>query len=209
MLLLVLSTVAACSGSSSELTSYRPNVQDDDALTTALVNSLSSTTDQIRTDSEKKLIDFARISSARRELVINKLLSSVKAEKELDGTHTILETSFPYWQSVTNIFAELNATEAVDVLINCVQCGNGWSGTMGEPPASFALVRMGTPILPRLSKALSQESVPNKRAKIVLCIARIGGSEAISFLEQALRSESDREVRKVIKFGLSGMKSNH
>lgn len=76
---------------------------------------------------------------------------------------------------------------------------------MGEPPASYALVRMGKPILPRLSKALSQERDAYKRMKIVLCIARIGGSEAISYLEQALRTESNKEVRNVIKFNLSEM----
>ena len=136
-------------------------------------------------------------------------LSSVKAEKELDGTHNILQTSFPYWQSVTNIFVELDASEGVDVLIRCVQCSNGYSGSMGEPPASLALVRMGKTILPKLSNALTEENDPYKRAKIVLCIARIGGSEAITNLERALRTERNKDVREVIKFNLSEMKSNH
>ena len=207
-LLLALATVET-SSSVSSASVCQTSTQDDETLTTTLVNALSSTSDEIRSDSEKKLIAIARTSPTRRELVINKLLSSVKSEKELDGNHNILKTSFSYWQSVTNIFAELDAREAVDVLIRCVQCSNGFSGRMGEPPASDALVRMGKPILPKLSKALSQENDPYKRAKIVVCIARIGGSEAIRDLEQALRAERNKDVREVIKFNLSEMKSNH
>jgi hypothetical protein len=80
---------------------------------------------------------------------------------------------------------------------------------MGEPPASSALVRIGKSILPKLSTALSQEREPYKKKKIVLCIARIGGSEAIRNLEHALRSETNKEIRKVIEFNLAEMKSNH
>ena len=80
---------------------------------------------------------------------------------------------------------------------------------MGEPPASSALVRMGKPILPRLFEALKAEPDAYKRMKIVLCIARIGGSEAVADLEQALRFESHKDVRNIIKFNLSEMKKTH
>jgi hypothetical protein len=208
---LLLVVVSGCSKFTPETVSgaYIPSMQSDDTLVATLVSSLWSTRDKDRTDSEKTIIAFAQKSPAKRELVINKLLSSVNAEKELDGTHTVLNTSFVYWKSVTNIFVELNATEVVDVLIRCVQCSNGMTGNFGEPPASVALVRMGKPILPRLSKGLGQERDAYKRMKLVLCIARIGGLEAISYLEQALRSEPDKDVRNVIKFNLSEMKSNN
>ena len=128
---------------SERVASTYPATQNDEAAVAPLVSCLQSMTDEVRTDAEKKMIAFAQTSPTRRELVINKLLSSVNAEKELDGTHSILETSFLYWTSVTNIFAELDAREAVDVLIRCVQCSNGWTGNMGEPPASYALVTDG------------------------------------------------------------------
>lgn len=208
---LLFAGVSGCSKFASQKVSgaYPPSIQTDDTVVATLVSSLWSTKDEDRADSEEKIIAFAQKSPAKRELVINKLLSSVNAEKELDGTHTILNTSFLYWKSVTNIFVELNATEAVDVLIRCVQCSNGMTGNFGEPPASVALVRMGKPILPRLSKALGEELDAYKRMKLVLCIARIGGSEAISYLEQALGSETHKDVRNVIKFNLSEMKSKN
>lgn len=181
--------------------------QDDDAATTALISSLWSANTDVRTDSEKRLIAFAQSSPPKRELVISKLLSSVNAEKELDGKHNVLESSFLFWQSVTNIFAELDAKEAVAVLIRCVQCSNGFSGNMGEPPASYALVLMGKPVLPALSNALSQERDAYKRMKMVLCISRIGGPEAISYLEQALQFESHKDVREAIQFNLAEMRS--
>ena len=211
VLLLALPSAKSRSGfrAENEPMVYTLTGQSDDALITELVSSLRSTKTEVRTDSEKKLIALAQMSAEKRELVINKLLSSVNAEKEVDGTHNVLKTSFPYWESVANIFGELDARQAVDVLIRCIQCSSGWSGNMGEPPASVALVRMGRPVLPNLSKALGEERVAYKRMKIVLCIARIGGSEAITDLEQALRSESHADVREVIKFNLSQMKSHN
>lgn len=204
----ILLSLPGCSSLSSEkVSAYNPSTQNDDALIATLSSSLWSSELEVRTDSEKKLIDFAQSSPAKRELVINKLLNSVNAESELDGTHTVLDTSFLFWTSVTNIFVELNATEAIDVLIRCVHCSNGMTGNFGEPPASFALVRMGKPILPRLAKALNLESDSYKRIRIVLCISRIGGTEAVSDLEQALQSESHRDVRELIEFNLSQMKS--
>ena len=79
---------------------------------------------------------------------------------------------------------------------------------MGEPPASYALVRMGEPVLPQLFEALKSKPDAYKRMRIVVCMARIGGSQAVAELEQALRFERHKEVRKIIKFNLSEMKSN-
>jgi len=203
-------TLRACSKFSRlELSLFHhANVQNDDSFAASLIISLSSPESAVRIDAEEKLISFARTSAARRQLIIRELLKSVGKQQELDGNHRVLKNSFLYWKSATNIFAELNALEAVDVLIRCVHCSNGWEGNMGEPPASYALVRLGKPILQRLFEALKVESDAYKRMKIVLCIARIGGPEAIVDLEQALRSERNKDVRKIIKFNLSEMRSN-
>ena len=209
VVLLVLWGPHACFGyiSAESLVAYNPSSQSDDSVVTTLVGSLWSPERQVRKDSERKLIVLAQTSPQKRELVINKLLNVVNGQPELDGTHNILNTSFDFWSSVTKIFAELDATEAVDVLIRCIQCSNGYSGHMGEPPASVALVRMGQAVLQKLSNALTRDPNAYRRMKMVLCIARIGGSEAISALEQRLQAERDKDVRKMIRFNLSQMKS--
>jgi len=68
---------------------------------------------------------------------------------------------------------------------------------------------MGEPILPRLFEALKDEPDAYKRMKIVLCIARIGGSEAVADLERALGFERYKDVRNIIKYNLSEMKATH
>jgi hypothetical protein len=103
----------------------------------------------------------------------------------------------------TTQFSE--ALEAVDVMIKCIHCGNGYTGNMGEPPASYALVRIGRLAIPKLSEALVHDPNGYKRIKITLCLGRIGGSEAKLALRRALRSEPEKDVRDEIKFVLSEM----
>jgi len=68
----------ACSKFSSfELSvSQNPNDQNDNSVAASLIISLSSTDIAVRTDAEEKLIDFARTSGARRQLIIKELLRS-------------------------------------------------------------------------------------------------------------------------------------
>lgn len=80
------------------------------------------------------------------------------------------------------------------------------TGTMGEPPASFALIQIGAPAIPQLSKALMTDPNGYKRVKIALCLGRIGGPKAIVALRRSLRTEPEKDVRERIKFILDQMR---
>lgn len=168
-----------------------------------LVLSLISPEELVRNAAASKLLKTAQASPDERNAVIKEIMASVAQKPELDGTHTVLSpVIFEYWRSVTMILMELKASEAIDAMVACIQCSNGYSGTMGEPPASYALVRMGGIAIPKLSHALLNEPNGYKRIKIVLCLSRIGGPQAKSALKKALSSESDKTVREYIKSAL-------
>ena len=174
-----------------------------------LITSLQSQEDTTRENAERELLRFALRSSENRHAVINALLRSVANIEELNGNHTVLTRSFPYWSSVSAILGKVKATEAIDILIRCVHCSNGYTGSMGEPPASMALIQIGAPAIPQLSEALLKDPNGYKRVKLALCLGRIGGSKARAALERALRSETEKDVRDRIEFVLTEMRSRH
>jgi HEAT repeat protein len=169
-----------------------------------LISSLSSSEDNLRVGAQRQLIELAQTSPDRRKLVIQEILRSVGEHGELDGKQSVLKpTIIPYWRSVTEIVAELKAGEAIDALIKCIHCGNGYSGSLGEQSAAHALWRMGAMAVPKLSEALLNDTNAYKRAQIVLCLSRIGGPQARDALKRASRSETDRGVLDYIERALS------
>lgn len=165
-----------------------------------LIASLQSPENSTREDAERELVRIALTSSDNRAAVINALLKSVDGIEELNGSHSVITKSLPYWTSVTTIFAKVKATEAIYILIRCVHCSNGYTGTMGEPPASIALIQIGAPAIPELSEALLTDPNGYKRVKVALCLGRIGGPKARVALRRSLRTESEKSVRERIKF---------
>ena len=171
-----------------------------------LIASLQSAENSKRENAERELARLALTSSDNRSAVINALLKSVEGIEELNGSHTVLTKSLTYWTSVTSIFAKVKATEAINILIRCVHCSNGYTGTMGEPTASFALIQIGAPAIPQLSEALLTDLNGYKRVKIALCLGRIGGPKARIALRRSLRREPEKDVRERIKFVLDEMR---
>ena len=155
-----------------------------------LIASLQSKENSRREDAERELVRLALTSSDNRRAVINALLQSVESIEELNGSHSVITKSFAYWSSVTTIFAKVKATEAINVLIRCVHCSNGYTGTMGEPPASIALIQIGAPAIPQLSEALLKDPNGYKRFKTALCLGRIGGPKAVIALRRSFTNRA-------------------
>ena len=141
--------------------------------------------------------------SNERISIIKDLLRTVESEDELDGHHFVLNRTFLFWRSTTIIFAEVRALEALDVMIRCIDASNGLSGTQGEPPSAYALVRMGPVAVPKLSEALINEPNSANRVRIVLCLSRIPGPEAVAALKRVLKTETNKGVRYYINRALA------
>lgn len=167
-----------------------------------LIATLSSAHDGERSAAAQDLATLARVSPEQRERVIKALLDDVEKRGTLDGRHGVLGSEYPYWISVTNLLAEFRATEAIDVLINCIHCGNGYTGSLGHQPAFGALVKLGTLAVPKLSEALLSEPNDYVRGQVALCLGTIGDERAERSLRQALRRETNKDVAEYIKAGI-------
>ena len=144
-----------------------------------LIASLSSQDDDIRTRTEKQLIELGLQSSAQRDDIIWSLLQSIESQDDLrTGECIILGSKFGYWRSVTNIFAQLKANESIDVLITTIACGNGWTGSFLKQPSMDALIKMGMVAAPKLSQALKRERNVYVRIQLSRCLGRIESDHA-------------------------------
>jgi len=165
-----------------------------------LITALSSTSgDQAAAD----LLSFANQSTAQRDSIVQSLIADVNKHDELNGTHAILFDTLIYWIRVTRVFDELKATEALDVMIRCIHCGNEQTGSQNVRPAFSALANLGSLAVPKLAAALRTHPDYYVRSQIALCLGEIGGPEATKALKQALRNERDKEVVHHIKWGLA------
>lgn len=174
-----------------------------------LASALFTQQDEERLKAEQELIVLAQESKEQRQRVIQGLLEDVDRRNLLDGRHGVLfENEFPYWLSVTDIFAKLRATEALDILIKCIYCGNGYAGSLRRQPAFDALLVMGTSAVPKLSEALLNNPDEYAREQIALCLGTIGGKQAERALKHALRTETNKEVLQHIKIGLQTIDSD-
>jgi HEAT repeat protein len=164
---------------------------------------LNAEKDDEREAAQRELIMLAHRSAADRDEIIRGLLKDVEAHDELDGRHAVLAKTFYYWFSVTKIFSELKATEAIDSMIRCIHCGNGYSGSFGDWPAFDALQNLGRLAVPKLSHALTIQPDEYVRSQVALCLGTIGGDEAERALRQARRTETSKDVLNSIKRGLA------
>ena len=152
---------------------------------------------------QNELLEIAKQSSTNRDRVVQDLIADVKTHERVNGQHLVLGESFDYWDRATRIFRRLEAIEAIDVMIQCIFCGNGLSGSFEESPAFDALAAMGEKAIPKLSEALGRHPRDIGRGYIALCLGTIGGPEAKKALQNALRTETDANVIRDIKTGLS------
>lgn len=150
---------------------------------------------------QNELLEIAERSTTNRDRVVQDLIADVKSHERLNGQHLVLGESYNYWDCATRIFRRLEATEAIDLMIQCIYCGNG-AERITDTPAFGALQVMGEKAIPKLSEALDQYPKDIVRGLVALCLGNIGGSEAKKALRNALRTETDADVIRDIKKGL-------
>ena len=199
------STVASATTDGRGVSGSSQDVADQ-ARIQQLIANLSQ--DHLSGQAQSELLAIAKRSPGNRDRVVQDLLADVDTHDELNQRSLILSKSFDYWFHVTRIFSLLQATEALDVMIQCVHCGNGMTGSLSVQPAFDALQAMGALAVPKLSQALGQHPQNIARGQIALCLGTIGGTEAEKALRHALQTETDEYVIRNIKRGLSTIANN-
>jgi HEAT repeat protein len=141
-----------------------------------------------------KLTELAKESGECREEVINALIEALnKADLQND------DSAFRLWAKGSGVLGELKAVEALDLLIAHLNLSDGWfSASMVHEPVVGAIEKMGEVAVPKLAVALKHNRDKGIRLAAALCLATIGGSEALAALNSALTSEKEECVRRLI-----------
>ena len=153
-----------------------------------------------RGQAKKGLRSLARESAQLRQEVIQGSIKLVQASE----LSLRLSSSAHYdaWRFAAELLGELKATEALDVLIACIDCNNGLSGlSFDRFPALKAIIMIGPAAVPKLTDAL-RDTRPATRSYAAFALGEIGGPDTKKALENALLSERDKDVVISIQIAL-------
>lgn len=155
-------------------------------------------------DSEVSEVVNSFRSSAKKSLECRQQIidALIRAMRKPGSGEFADSQRFSLWRHGANLLAELQATEALDLLVANLDVTDGLSVSLGHYPAVDAVTRMGESAVPKLQTVLSENSNRYMRKFAVFCIASIGGTEARSVLIKALSSETDPCVNRFIHISL-------
>lgn len=160
----------------------------------------------------ESLLTKARTANGCRIQVIQALISHM--EQATNPTTNQYENFF-LWLHGASLLADLQATEALDLLIANIDFTDGWSASISEShfPALVAILRIGQPAIPKLRIVLSNDSESSRRKFAAFCMAYIGGGQAKMAFKSALPRETDPCVKGFLEASLKAFdnkdKPNH
>lgn len=161
-----------------------------------LVPRLSSQSEAVRARTKKAILLISRRSESSRQCAIQRLLdiAAVPVTRSDRGRLLFLKDQAFYsqWIEAVDILGELRATEAMDTLIDCLDCNEGrFSLGIGHYPAALSLVKFGDRAIPKLEAVLQQKR-RGIRFQAVLTLAVIGGEKVKTILLETLKTETDQ-----------------
>lgn len=150
----------------------------------------------------RQLVLLAGRNNVGREETIKRLISFVGApniRSEIIGS----EQKYRAFKVAVAILGELRATEALDILVACLDCNDLQAGdSAARHPVTVAIARVGEAAIPALTKGFAAESAA-VRMQAAEALAIIGGDSAKRVLERALSTEQDEIVRGSIRSALA------
>jgi HEAT repeat protein len=179
------------------------NKPDESSQMETWLHDLQSEDTNKREKAKKSILALAGESDEKRQYVIKELLKIVsspdgataKSVQFMKHPELYLE-----WTEVTDILGTMKATEAIDALVQCLDCNDGNFGLSPYRfPATAAIIKIGEEAIPGLATALKQKSVMT-RFMAAQALYGIGGDRAKETLVEALRTEKDRQTASAFKF---------
>ncbi len=169
---------------------------------TQTVISLSADYNEGQT-AQQLLREKAKQSSACRHRIIVAVMKAMD-KPNLDISRD--QGSNNLWREGAILLGDLKAVESLDLLLSHINMTNGdFSTTMSHQPALAGIVQMGSPAIPKL-KVLLRNGDSHTRYYTVYCLYQISGRSARRALEQALPTETDRCVKRLLIVSLKAMK---
>lgn len=147
------------------------------------------------------LLGYAKKSPACRKEVVAGLMQSMD-KPDLDFERDL--SNYFVWREGSQLLGELNATEALDLLISHLDLTNGLhSASKVFQPAILGVRQMGAAAIPKLTVALLQSPIARVRMAAAYCLTDIGGVSAMNALSHAQTSEANQCVARFISISLS------
>jgi len=170
-----------------------------------LLEKLSDSSEDVRVGTRKRIVNLGQQSKGNRQIIIAELLKRVEAPDFRYQTTTLSGSLF--WVEVSKIFSAVKAVEAIDFLIDCLNCAavhQYASNSYRHRPAVGALIVLGQPAVPKLVKTLSHPD-PRLRLYAAVCLGSIQGDAARQALTDALPNEPDLDVQAEIKRAIAAI----
>lgn len=170
---------------------------EDKAAIAKLRDSLYFNESETWESARRELLRLAKKSASLRSQVIEALLQVLRdpRTRQPGGTRA--------WYSAASLLGELKAIEAVPILVANLDFNDGTIGlSLAHFPAAQAVTKIGKPAVPHLSKALfnSNRLIRQNAAR---ALGEIDDKRAVEPLTEALKTESDPQVRHHIQSALS------
>jgi len=173
----------------------------DDQLARRII-SLSSNYNEAQ-DTQQLLREKARESSACRHRIIAAVMAAMD-KPNLDISRD--QASYYLWSEGAVLLGDLKAVESLDFLLSHITMSDGeFSTTLRHQPALEGIIRMGALAIPKLTLLLRSDDCET-RYYAARCLFHIGGRSARQTLQQALRTETDRCVKRFIVVSLKLMR---
>ena len=201
----VLVMILSCTAMRAEpLTISDRNVECDEIL--PLISELRSGKKPVRETTKQRILIFSERSKESRQCTIKKMADIVAVPITFSDRTLFLKHQELYlvWNEALDILATMKAIEALDVLVECLDCNDGKSGLgIGHFPAAMTVAKLGEAAIPGLERALTHE-----RAEIRVMIAKvlreISGQRAKEVITHAEKTEKDPLVADTIRNLLLG-----
>jgi HEAT repeat protein len=174
------------------------NNQADSVQVDTRIRNLKSDDKDEREIAKKEIIELSEKSPAYRQHVIKALMEIVTLS---GGREELIRnpTRFLVWKESVDILGTIKATEAIDLLVDCLDCNSGASGLgPGRYPATVSVIKIGEEAVPKLAAALEGQSA-GLRYMAVQALYSIGGDSARKALEKASLRERNKQLAYVIK----------
>jgi HEAT repeat protein len=177
----------------------------EDEIATSLKKLASAQTASEQEDITKLLLENGQRSANCRKRVVAALLRTLD-QPDVDLVRD--RSSFYLWHYGTELLGELEAVEALDLLIKHLDLNDGTPFPLNHHPALGGVIRMGPVAIPKLNTVLTSSTDRYMRRYAAFCIASIGGVSARQVLEAALVSESDPCVKNFLQASLTAFQNN-
>lgn len=146
------------------------------------------------------LLSYAKKSPACRKEVVAGLMQSMD-KPDLNFERDL--SDYFVWREGSQLLGEMNATEALDLLISHLDLTNGLhSASKVFQPAILGVRQMGPAAIPKLAVAL-QSPKARVRMAAAYCLTHIGGVSAMNALSHAQAGETNQCVARFISISLN------